>query len=99
MEMVSICPHPTPIRLSKVITGVLPGSGGHAGISARQVCLGDLKIQLWLAHGFVARIKQRRVLSAVAGPEAFLFARFAIVDIEHTAHCSPVESESLFHGS
>jgi len=89
----------TSLCLHNRIEGALPGPGGDAGISAGQVCLGDVKIQLRLADGFVARIQQRRGLSAVASAEAFLFARFGIVDIEHTAHCSPVESESVFHSS
>jgi len=87
------------LGLDNRIKGALPGPSGDAGISAGQVCLGDLKIQLWLAHGFVARVEQRRGLSAVAGAEAFLFAGLGIVDIEHTGHRSSVKSESVFHGS
>ena len=48
----------------------MPGSGGDTGISAGQIRFRDVKIELRLTDGFVARIKQRRGLSAVTGAEA-----------------------------
>src|SRR5438876_1278283 len=89
----------TSLCLHNRVQGVLPGSGGDTGISAGQVSLGDLKVQLRLTDGFVARIEQRRGFSAVARAEAFLFARFGIVDVKHPAHRSAVKSESVFHSS
>jgi hypothetical protein len=58
-----------------------------------------MEIQLRLADGFIARVEQRRGFSAVAGAEAFLFARFGIVDVEHSTHSSSVESIAVFHSS
>src|SRR5688572_9995265 len=44
----------TSLGLDDRTKSVLPGSRGHARISAGQIRLGDLKIQLGLADGFVA---------------------------------------------
>jgi hypothetical protein len=86
----------TRLRSAHRIKRVLPGSCGDAGISPSRVRLGDLKIQLRLPDRFIAGVQKCRSLSTVASPEAFLFARFGIVDIEHSAHRSPIESESVF---
>ena len=52
-----------------------------------------------LAKGFIAGVEKSRGLRTVASAQTFLFTRRGIVDIEHATLRSPVESESIFHGS
>jgi hypothetical protein len=49
-----------------------------------------------LPDGFVARVEQRHGFGAVTSAEALLFACLGIVDVEHPAQLSAVESAGGF---
>ena len=68
-------------------------------ISTGQVRLGDLKIQLRLADGFIAGVEQGHGLGAVASAQAILFARDGVVSVEESAFGAAIESELVFHSS
>src|SRR2546426_953715 len=68
------------------------------GISG-QVRLGDVKIQLRLADGFVAGVEKGLGLRTVLRAQTLLLAVFGIFDVEHAAGLAAVKDKTLFHGS
>jgi hypothetical protein len=56
-----------------------------------------LKVQLRLPRGFIAGVEQRRGLGPIPRAGAFLLSGLGVFDVEHTAHFSAVETETIFH--
>jgi hypothetical protein len=54
---------------------------------------------LWLADGFIAGVKERRGLGAVASPETLLLSRLGIFEVEHAAELAAIEDETMLHSS
>jgi hypothetical protein len=94
-----------PSFLVKVVPGLdmLPTWVGCVFFVVRQrkkrrpLCLGDLKIQLRLADGFIAGVEQRDCLGAIPGAGAFLFSGFSVFDVKHAAAFAAVKDVTTFH--
>lgn len=87
----------TAVGINDGIEGVLPGPRRNPGIGSRQICLGDLKIQVRLPDGFIAGVEQRSCLGTISRAGAFLLPSFSVLDVEHAAAFAAVEDKTAFH--
>ena len=74
---------------------MLPGSVGDSGVTRGEVGPGDLEVQRWLAHGFVAHVNQRFRFGFAAGPEAGLPAGRGVLAVERVS--TTEQDEPLLH--
>ena len=92
-----------PIRIvlcfSQRFDGLLPCARSDCGVSAGQICLGDMKIELRLADGFVAGVEQGRGFATVTRAQALLFPVYGVLNVEHAAMFAAIEDETVFHSS
>jgi hypothetical protein len=87
----------TALGINDGIEGILPSPGRDPRICARQICLGDLKIQVRLADGLIAGVEQGGCLGAISRAGAFLLSGFGVFDVEHAAAFAAVEDVTTFH--
>lgn len=94
----------SPSNLCRAMLGVsdrsesiLPRTSHHARIRPCEIGLGELQIQVRLPDGFVTRVNDSHRRRTVTRLETFLFARFAVLNVEPAALLSAVKSESDFH--